>query len=118
MDVLLRLVGEERAGRPALWFVLVDARGYTLPVVLPLSDISLRADPDVARGLLAVLGSVLAEEDPGGSVLVGMVRAEGGDRGAFESSWARALRDAAEAAGVHLWGIAAIGADRARMLEW
>ena len=65
-----------------------------------------------------VLGAVLAEDGPGGSVLVGLVRAAGGDRGMFESSWARSLREGADEAGVRLWGFAAIGADRSRMLEW
>jgi len=118
LTVLLDLVGPERSGEPALWFVMLDAEGRTLPVVLPITDVPLRADPEVVRRLLDVLGAVLAEDGPGGSVLVGLVRAAGGDRGLFESSWARSLREAADTVGVRLWGFAAIGAHRARMLEW
>ena len=118
LAVLLGLVGPERSGVPALWFVLLDAEGHTLPIVLPIADVPLRADPEVVRRLLDLLGAVLAEDGPGGSVLVGLVRAAGGDRGVFESSWARSLREAADVAGVRLWGCAAIGAERARMLEW
>ncbi|WP_426595824.1 hypothetical protein ACPPVS_09325 [Cellulomonas sp. McL0617] len=118
LQLLLGLVGYERSGEPALWFVLVDADGVTLPVALPISDIPQRADPEVVEGVLRLLRDVLAEHGPGGSVLVGLVRAAGGDRGMFESTWARSLREGADEAGVHVWGIAAIGARRARMLEW
>lgn len=118
LDVLLGLVGPERYGEPALWFVMVDAEGYPLPAALPVSDISMRADTDTVRGILQVLRSVLADAEPDGSVLVGLVRRAGGDRGAFESSWARSLREGADEIGVRLWGFAAIGANRARMLEW
>ncbi|WP_028046370.1 hypothetical protein [Cellulomonas sp. URHE0023] len=118
LAVLLALVGAQRAGEPALWFVMVDAQGYTLPTVLPITDVPLHADREVVRRLLDVLGSVLAEDGPGGSVLVGLVRAAGGDRGAFEESWTRSLREGADAIGMRLWGVAAIGQSRARMLEW
>lgn len=118
LGVLLGLVGYERSGEPALWFVLLDAGGYTLPVALPISDVAMRAEPEVVSGILHVLGSVLDEYAPGGSVLVGLVREAGGDRGLFEASWAGALREGADEAGVRVSGFAAIGADRARMLEW
>ena len=118
LALLLGLVGPERAGPPALWFVLVDAQGYTLPVVLPIVDVPDRADPLVVHRLFEVLASVLAEDGPGGSVLIGLVRAAGGDRGAFESSWADALREGADAVGLRIWATAAIGEDRARVLEW
>lgn len=118
LAVLLGLVGPERSGRPALWFVLLDDDGNTLPIVLPIADVPLRADTEVVRRLLDVLRAALDEDGPDGSVLVGLVRASGGDRGEFESSWTRSLREAADTVGVRLWGFAAIGANRARMLEW
>ncbi|WP_028048371.1 hypothetical protein [Cellulomonas sp. URHD0024] len=118
LAVLLGLVGPERSGEPALWFVMLDAEGCTLPVALPISDIPMRADPEVVGGVMRILGSVLDDYAPGGSVLVGLVREAGGDRGLFESSWAGSLREGADEAGVRLSGLAAIGADRARMLEW
>ena len=118
LAVLLGLVGPERGGVPALWFVLLDAQGYTLPVVLPITDVPMHADLEVVRRVLDVLRSVLAEDGPGGSLLVGLVRAAGGDRGAFEQSWARSLRDGADAIGLRLWGLVAIGEHRARVLEW
>jgi hypothetical protein len=118
LAVLLQLVGPERAGPPALWFVLLDADDAVLPVVLPITDVPLRADHEVARRLVAVLATVLASDAPGGSIVIGLVRAAGGDRGAFEAAWIPALRGAADDVGVRLWAVAAIGASRARILEW
>ena len=51
-------------------------------------------------------------------MVVGLVRAAGGDRGAFETSWLPALRQAADDAGVRVWAVVALGASRARVLEW
>jgi hypothetical protein len=118
LAVLLDLVGPERSGPAALWFVLLDADDRTIPVVLPITDVPLRADPVVARRLVEVLDSVLTSDAPGGAVVVGLVRAAGGDRGAFEASWVPALREAADEAGVRVWSVVAIGQSRARVLEW
>lgn len=118
LAVLLDLVGPGRAGAPALWFVLLDAEDRTTPVVLPVVDVPTRADRAVARRLLAVLGALLRADEPGGSVVVGLVRAAGGDLGAFEAQWVPTLRDAADDAGVRLWAVVAIGESRARVLEW
>jgi len=66
---------------------------------------------------MGVLASVLRSEG-GGSVVVGLVRAAGGDRGAFETSWVPVLRRAADDAGVRVWAVVALGENRARVLEW
>ena len=118
LAVLLDLVGPERAGAPALWFVLLDAEDRTIPVVLPIVDVPARADHNVARRLVGLLDDVLRSDASGGSVVVGLVRAAGGDLGAFEAQWVPALRSAADDAGVHLWAVVAIGESRARVLEW
>lgn len=118
LDLLLGLVGPERAGPPALWFVLLDAADRCLPVVLPLADVPLTASPGVAAHVMHVLASVLDRDGPGGAVLIGLVRAAGGDRGTFETSWAPVLRDAADEHGVRVRAVAAIGASRARVIEW
>jgi hypothetical protein len=118
LAVLLDLVGPERAGPAALWFVVLDAADRTLPLVLPITDVPLRADTHVAHQLMRVLASVIDADAPGGSVVVGLVRAGGGDRGSFEASWVPALRTAADDAGVRVWAVLALGASRARVLEW
>ncbi|KQR16154.1 hypothetical protein [Cellulomonas sp. Leaf334] len=118
LAVMLDLVGPERTGAPAFWCVLLDAADRTLPVVLPVVDVPMRADPAIARRLVGVLEAVLRAGAPGGSVVVGLVRGAGGDLGAFEAQWVPALRDAADDAGVRLWAVVAIGERRARVLEW
>jgi len=118
LAVLLHLVGPERAGPPALWFLLLDDEDRCLPLVLPVNDVPLRADPAVAAQVMTGLASVLEREAPGGSLVVACVRAGGGDRGAFETSWAAALRDAADDRGLRVRAVAALGANRARILEW
>lgn len=118
LAVLLDLVGPDRAGQPALWFVLLDAEDRTLPVVLPIVDVPVRPDRAVARRLMYVLDGYLRSDAPGGSVVVGLVRAAGGDLGAFEALWVPALREASDDVGLHLWAVVAIGESRARVLEW
>jgi hypothetical protein len=116
LDVLLRVVGPERDGPPALWFLVLDAADRMLPLVLPITGVPTVADRTVAANLVHVLASVLEHDAPGGSVVVGYVRRGGGDRGAFEGSWSSMLHADAEREGVRLRMEAAIGRDRARLL--
>ena len=116
LDVLLTLVGPERAGPPALWIVLLDAAGRPLPVVLPLVGIPLRPDPAQVRQVVLALADVLAHDAPGGSLAVAVVRAAGGDRGSFERAWEHAVRTAAADLGVAVGAVVAIGEHRARVL--
>lgn len=118
LAVLLDLVGPERAGAPALWFLVLDVADRIIPVVLPVVDVPVRADRTVARRLAGVLDAVLRADAPDGSVVVGLVRAAGGDLGAFEAQWVPILREAADDVGVRLWAVVAIGESRARVLEW
>ncbi len=116
LEVMLELVGPERAGPPALWLVLLDAHGALLPVVLPLVGIPLRPDPAQVRQVLVALGDVLAHEAPGGSLVAAVVRAAGGDRGSVERAWEEALRVGAADRGMTLRTVLAIGEHRARVL--
>ncbi|WP_136519995.1 hypothetical protein [Cellulomonas telluris] len=116
LDLMLRLVGPERAGPPALWFALLDAERRLLPVVLPLSEVPLRPDPAAARQVVHVLASVLEREAPGGSAVVAVVRAAGGDQGSFERAWAHALVLAATDRDLTVSAVVAIGEHRARVL--
>jgi hypothetical protein len=115
--LVLGLVGRDRSGPPTLWFVVLDAHDRVLPVVLPIPDVPTIADPAVATDLVHVLASVIEHDAPGGSLLVGYARRGGGDRGAFESGWSAALRDAASRAGVRVRAEIAVGLDRARVLD-
>lgn len=116
LELMLRLVGPERAGPPAVWFVLLDAERRLLPVVLPIADVPLRPDVAAARQLVHVLASVLDREAPGGSVVVAVVRAAGGDHGSFERAWGHALVVAATDVALPVAAVVAIGEHRARVL--
>jgi hypothetical protein len=117
LDVLLRVVGPECDGPPALWFLVLDAAYRVLPLVLPIADVPTVPDAVVADNLVHVLASVLEHDAPGGSVVVGYVRRGGGDRGAFEAGWSSALHASAHREAVMIRAEAAIGRDRARILS-
>lgn len=116
LEVMLSLVGPERAGPPALWVVVLDAEGMMLPVVLPLVGVPLRPDPVQVRQVVVAMSDLLAHDAPDGSLAVAVVRAAGGDRGAFERAWEHALRTACDDQGVRLGAVVAIGEHRARVL--
>ncbi len=116
LELMLRLVGPERAGPPALWFALLDGDRRLLPVVLPISEVPLRPDAAAARQVVHVLASVLEREPSGGSVVVAVVRAAGGDHGSFERAWAHALLLAATDRALTVAAVVAVGEHRARVL--
>jgi len=116
LEVMLSLVGAERAGPPALWLVLLDADGMMLPVVLPLVGVPLRPDLGQVRQIVLAMADILDHDAPGGSMAVAIVRAAGGDRGSFERTWERALRAAADDQGVPVSAVVAVGEHRARVL--
>ncbi|MBD8058815.1 hypothetical protein IC607_07525 [Cellulomonas sp. JH27-2] len=118
LDVLLPLIGPERAGPAALWALLVDEDDRTLPVVIPLDDTPARPDAVLASDLVAALALILAERAPGGGLVFAVVRRAGGDRGTVERGWEQVLAQACEAQGVRLRGVCAVGRHRARVLRW
>lgn len=117
LDVLMRVVGPERDGPPALWFLVLDAADRVLPLVLPIAEVPTVPDAVVAANLVHVLASVLEHDAPGGSVVVGYVRRGGGDLGAFEAGWSSALHVSAHQEVVRIRAEVAIGRDRARILS-
>lgn len=118
LAVLLDLVGPERAGSPALWVLFLDDERRMLPAVLPVDDLPNEPHQGLVNALLQIVVSVLQQQPAGGSVAFALVRAAGGDRGSQETAWSHALRAAADDADVPIALIAAIGRDRARVLEW
>ena len=117
LDVPMRVVGPERDGPPALWFLVLDAGDRVLPLVLPIAEVPRCPDAVVAANLVHVLASVLEHDAPGGSVVVGYVRRGGGDLGAFEAGWSAALHLSAHQEVVRIRAEVAIGLDRARILS-
>ncbi|MBO9567668.1 MAG: hypothetical protein J7503_02490 [Cellulomonas iranensis] len=117
LDAALALIGPERAGPPALWLLLLDADARLLPVVLPLVGIPLQPVPGDVRQVMVAIDDVLRHEAPGGALVVAVVRAAGGDRGAFERTWEAAVREAADDRGVPVRVVLAVGEHRARVLR-
>lgn len=119
LDFLLPLIGPERAGPMALWCCFVDGDDVTLPLVLPISDMPMRPDRELATNVVEQLRMVLEHQlVPDGGLVLAVVRRAGGDRGDVELAWVRALQHAADRADVRVRAIAAVGRDRARVLRW
>jgi len=116
LAAMLVVVGPERCGPPALWFLVLDADHRPLPLVLPLGDLPARTDSTICAQIVDALARILETEAPGGSIAVAYVRAAGGDRGAFETSWDAALTRAATQRRVILAARVVIGETRARVL--
>ncbi|RHA40706.1 hypothetical protein [Cellulomonas rhizosphaerae] len=118
LEFMLPLIGPERAGPMALWCALVDHEDRTLPLVMPISDVPMRPDPELVTSLVGQLREVLQDRVPDGGLVFAVVRRTGGDRGGVEVAWCAALMAAAEHAGVRVRAVAAVGRDRARVLQW
>ncbi|QTE27843.1 hypothetical protein [Pengzhenrongella sicca] len=115
-ELLLRLVGPERGGPPAVWVLLLDRDRRATPFVLPIGDVPTIADRALVVQLARTLRIVLGRNAPGGSVAVALVRRGGGDRGTFEIGWSTALVEALTQVGVPVRAVVAIGRDRSRVL--
>lgn len=117
LDHLVGLVGPEAAGPPALWVSFLSADDRVLPVAIPLEDLPVLPDRDSVETVELLVRTVVRENFPGAATLVAIVRADGGDHGAFERRWAHALWSAAEAHGWSVRSIVAVGEGRARTLD-
>ncbi|NMR21512.1 hypothetical protein [Cellulomonas fimi] len=113
---LLALVGPECDGPRSLWILLLDATHRVQPLVIPLDDLPVMPDEQLVSNLATMLRSLLEGHLPGGSVAFGLVRSAGGDRGASEGRWSRALRAAMSSTEVPVRAVVAIGRDRSRVL--
>ena len=117
LAAVLRLVGAARAGTPATWVFLLDTEHRMLPVVLPLADLPLQADPVLVRQLMVAVSDILLHHAPGGSIVLAFVRAAGGDRGSFERAWEWSLTTEAADQGVPVRALLAVGEHRARVRD-
>ena len=116
LAAVLPLVDGARDGAPSVWVFLLDADERMLPVVLPLADLPLHADPVLVRQLMVAMSDILVHHAPAGSVVLAFVRAAGGDRGAFERAWEWSLTTEAADQGVRVRAVLAVGEHRARVL--
>lgn len=83
------LVG--RAIRCQLWLMLLDANGRQLPLLIPIEDIPLRPEPGEMTPLAAGIGTILAQNGPGGSVILALERPGSAQLTAPDQAWAREL---------------------------
>ncbi len=118
LEALLGALGGRRGGPPALWFLVLDAEDRPLPVVLPIEHATMAPSRAVGLLLVRVLASVVEHEAPGGSVVIGYVRDEGGADGPFERGWSRLLRALAAHEGLRIRAEAAVGPRRAEVVRW
>lgn len=111
------VIGSDCAGPRSVWCFIVDRRGSTLPLVLPVPGVPVGADAAVAGSLTRVLARVVDDVAPEGQVFFALSRRGGGDLGRFEESWSHALATAATVAGLRLGPFVAVGEARARVLD-
>lgn len=116
LDHLVGLVGPEVGGPPSVWISFLDDADRVLPVAVPVEDLPSLPDARTLADLSALVRGVVAENFPGASVIVAVVRADGGDHGAHERRWAGALWRVSDADGWPVRAMVAIGEGRARVL--
>lgn len=117
VDHLVGLIGPEVTGPPSVWIAFLDEDDRVLPVAVPVDDLPSFPDTETVANLSALVRAVLAENFPRARVLGAVVRADGGDYGAFERRWAGALWRAAEIDGWPVRAVVAVGEGRARVLS-
>ncbi|MDJ0350388.1 hypothetical protein [Cryobacterium sp. PH29-G1] len=83
------LVGH--AIRRQLWLMLLDARGQQLSLVIPIDNIPLRPEPGSVQPYAVRINEFLAEEAPGGSIIVTLERPGSAALTAPDQVWASEL---------------------------
>lgn len=83
------LVGH--AIRPQLWFMLLDAHGRQLSLVIPVDGIPLRPEPGSGTGMASALNALVEEHVPGGSVILTLERPGTAALTASDEVWAEEL---------------------------
>jgi hypothetical protein len=74
-----------------LWLMLLDARGWQIPLLIPVDDIPLRPEPGCGAVLAAAVCRLLSEHGPGGSVILTLERPGTAALTAPDQAWAREL---------------------------
>jgi hypothetical protein len=107
-DLLVRwrqLMGPWGFGRRSLWVLWFDPDGAQIPLVVPIDDIAEVPDERFLDNLMFIVDQVTRADDAEGPVTVAMALSRPGSARLTDSDrcWARALRDHADRAAVHLW---------------
>jgi hypothetical protein len=85
------LVGH--AMRRQLWLMLLDAHGRQLSLLIPIDGIPLRPEPGSARPFAVRINEILAQQAPGGSVIVAVERPGSAALTAADQAWAHELTE-------------------------
>ncbi|MBG6214880.1 MAG: hypothetical protein LH475_14245 [Cryobacterium sp.] len=85
------LVGH--AIRRQLWLMLLDAHGQQLSLLIPLDGIPLRPEPGSVRPFAVRINDLLAQEAPGGSIIVTLERPGTAALTAPDQAWAAELAE-------------------------
>lgn len=99
-----------------VWLLVVGRDGRTTHEVVELLDMPPRPPEHGIAHLMDRVAQQFESLDAGGTLVVALAAPDGGDRGARERAWARAVLDAAETCRVGVRGVVAVGANRARLL--
>lgn len=77
--------------RRQLWFMMLDAEGCQIPLLIPVDGIPLRPDPGSVAGMAAAITEVLRTHGPGGSVILTLERPGAAALTAPDQAWATEL---------------------------
>jgi len=80
------LVGH--AIRRQLWLMMLDKRGRQLSILIPIDGLPLRPERGSAAPIAASINGILAEEAPGGSVILTLERPGSAALTAPDQAWA------------------------------
>ncbi|WP_104176651.1 hypothetical protein [Cryobacterium sp. Y50] len=83
------LVGH--AMRPQLWLMLLDPDGQQLSVLIPIDGIPVRPEPGSIQPFAVRINDMLAQEAPGGSIILTLERPGSAALTAPDQAWATEL---------------------------
>ena len=83
------LVGH--AMRPQLWLMLLDPDGQQLSVLIPIDGIPVRPEPGSTQPFAMRINDMLAQEAPGGSIILTLERPGPAALTAPDQAWATEL---------------------------
>lgn len=117
LDHLVGLVGPRLPASPVAWFTFLDGARQVVPLAIPFEGLPGLPSSGAVAEIVEVVSSVLAQHPDDLVVLVALSRPSGGEPGAFERRWSRALWKIADDAGWTVDLMVAVGTDRAAPLD-
>ncbi len=113
-----RLLGEPGFGERLLWCSFLDSGCLPTPVLSQISDLPTYPDDLFLRNLMSVVGTVLSEEVPGGSVALLLSRPGPGYITDSDRAWGRGLMESADRAKLPIRPLHLATNDELRLLTY